>query len=185
MLRLNVDTANDVPYSIPKDNPFVNNAAALDEIWAYGIRNPWRFTFHQGALIVADVGQSKLEEVNIVEKGGNYGWKIMEGDTCFKDEKQSCDKSQFVAPKLTYPRKDGMSITGGKVYTQGSVKGLANRYVYADFILGNIWSVEYPSFQDNRLELASGLNVSAFALDAAGELYLADFANGKIIKIID
>lgn len=184
MLRVDINTDDNTPYSIPAGNPFVNHSKARDEIWAYGIRNPWRFTFHNDTLILADVGQSKLEEVNIIQKGKNYGWKIMEGTECYKgknkEKLQNCDKSQFEAPLITYGREDGLSITGGKVYTKGSMESLTNRYVYADFILGNIWSAKFPSFEDNRLELASGLNISAFTLDLKGELYLADYANGKI-----
>ncbi|MGJ8682303.1 PQQ-dependent sugar dehydrogenase, partial [Paraglaciecola sp.] len=185
MLRIDVNTSDDVPYLVPNTNPFVNNAQAKDEIWAYGIRNPWRFTFHNDYLVLADVGQNTLEEVNLIEKGKNYGWKIMEGDICFKNKKQNCDKSQLELPKITYGREDGMSITGGKVYTQGSIKKLVNRYVYADFILGNIWSVEFPSFTNNRLEIDTDINVSAFALDKKGELFLADYANGKIHKVVE
>lgn len=189
MLRLDINTDDNTPYSVPIDNPFINNDKARDEIWAYGIRNPWRFTFYKEILILADVGQNKLEEVNIIQKGKNYGWKIMEGDECYKgknkDKLKNCDKNQFEAPKITYGREDGLSITGGKVYTKGSIESLTNRYVYADFILGNIWSAKFPSFEDSRLELASGLNVSAFALDAKGELYLADYANGKIHLVVE
>ena len=185
MLRVDIDTPDNVPYTIPADNPFIGDANARDEIWAYGLRNPWRFTFHNSVLILADVGQNQLEEVNVIQKGKNYGWKIMEGNSCYKDKKQRCNKSQFEAPKLTYGRDLGLSITGGKVYTQGRVKALLNRYVYADYVTGNIWSVKYPSFEDNKLELASDLNISAFGLNSQGELFLADFGNGRINMLVE
>ncbi|WP_158969755.1 sorbosone dehydrogenase family protein [Paraglaciecola sp. L3A3] len=185
MLRLDINTPDNVPYQIPSDNPFINDKGSLDEIWAYGIRNPWRFTFYGDSLILADVGQNELEEVNIIHKGKNYGWKIMEGNKCFKDKKQSCDKSQFEPPLLTYGRDDGQSITGGVVYSKGSVKSLVNRYVYADYISGKIWSVNYPSFGDNQLEVDTNIFISSFALDNTGELYFTDFATGKIMKVVN
>ncbi|MCF2950061.1 PQQ-dependent sugar dehydrogenase [Paraglaciecola aquimarina] len=185
VLRVDIDAADNIPYLIPATNPFINNSEAKDEIWAYGIRNPWRFTFHEETLILADVGQNKLEEVNVITKGKNYGWKVMEGNECFKDKKQSCDKSQYEAPKITYGRDQGQSITGGKVYTKGHIKSLASRYIYADFITGKIWSAKYPEFTDNKLEIDTDINVSAFGLDIQGELYLADYANGKIHQIVE
>ncbi|WP_158972681.1 sorbosone dehydrogenase family protein [Paraglaciecola sp. L3A3] len=184
MLRLDINTKDDVPYVVPSDNPFVDKDGFKPEIWAYGIRNPWRFSFADDVLIVADVGQSKVEEVSVVKKGQNMGWNIMEGDLCFKPEK-GCNQKGLTLPKITYPRTEGMSITGGFVYTGKLMTELYNHYIYADFILGGVWASKFPELSAPiKLFDAKGINLSTFALDADGEIYSADFASGDLYQLV-
>ncbi|MGJ8692753.1 MAG: PQQ-dependent sugar dehydrogenase [Thalassotalea sp.] len=184
MLRIDIDTAQHMPYAIPQDNPFINKEDFRPEIWAYGLRNPWRFSFEGSTLIVADVGQSKYEEVSVVEKGQNLGWNIMEGNHCFKPEK-NCVKTSLTLPKLTYNHEEGLSITGGYVYKGKLMPELYNHYIYADFILGGVWSSLFPALnKSNRLFTATGINLSTFALDASGEIYSADFATSDIYQLV-
>lgn len=184
MLRIDINTEDKVPYVIPSDNPFVDQAPIHPEIWAYGLRNPWRFSFNGETLIVADVGQNKYEEVSVVEKGQNLGWNIMEGQHCFKPKKD-CDKAGLTLPKITYDHKAGLSITGGYVYQGKLMPELFSHYIYADFILGGVWAAAYPSLSaPTKLFNADGINLSAFALDAKGEIYAADFASGDIYQLV-
>ncbi|WP_111977529.1 PQQ-dependent sugar dehydrogenase [Algibacillus agarilyticus] len=184
MLRIDINTPQDTPYAIPKDNPFVGKAGFRPEIWAYGVRNPWRFSFAGETLIVADVGQSKSEEVSVVKKGQNLGWNIMEGNHCFKPKK-ACDQTALTLPKLTYGRDDGLSITGGYVYKGKLIPELYNHYIYADFILGGVWSSAFPALNSStKLFTATGINLSTFALDAKGEIYSADYASGDIYQFV-
>jgi len=183
MLRIDVDTPDNVPYLVPKDNPFLNQSNFQPEIWAYGLRNPWRFSFHQNSLIVADVGQHKYEEVSIVEKGQNMGWNIMEATHCFKPKK-NCDTKNLALPKLEYGREDGRSITGGYVY-QGTLNpSLKNHYVYGDFASGNIWRVNYPDFSSPTRILSDQGNLSTFAIDNKGEIYVAGFGKGVVYQLV-
>ena len=189
MLRIDVDNASDgEPYGIPVDNPFVGSAGARPELWAYGLRNPWRFSFDRetGDLWIADVGQNAFEEVNVQpaeSKGGeDYGWNIMEADSCYNDAAptsplETCDEQGLVKPVLEYSHDVGQSITGGYVYRGEAVPALQGRYVYGDFGSGIIWSAvaqKGGSYQSSTL-LDSGLNVVAFGEDETGELYVADF----------
>lgn len=184
MLRIDINTEDKIAYAIPADNPFIGKDGFRPEIWAYGIRNPWRFSFAGETLIVADVGQSKVEEVSVVERGDNLGWKIMEGNICFEPEK-NCDQKGLVLPKVTYDHDEGLSITGGYVYTGKLMPKLHNHYIYADFILGGVWATSFPEFSTPvKLFDAKGINLSTFALDAKGELYSADFASGDIYQFI-
>ena len=184
MLRIDINTSKEVPYTIPQDNPFLNMPEYRPEIWAYGLRNPWRFSFEGENLIVADVGQNKYEEVSVVKKAQNLGWNITEGNHCFKPKKD-CDKSSITLPKLTYGRDDGQSITGGYVYKGKLIPELYNHYIYADFILGGVWSSAFPELNtSNKLFNADGINLSTFALDSKGEIYSADFASGDIYQFV-
>lgn len=132
MLRIDVDGAE--PYAIPDDNPFLDTEAR-DEIWAYGLRNPWRFSFDRGGnndLFCADVGQSSREEINIITRGGNYGWRITEGTLCFNPS-SNCDTTDIIFPVAEYGRNLGVSVTGGFVYRGSEFSSLVGRYVFADF----------------------------------------------------
>ena len=116
ILRINVQDATiKKPYQIPNDNPFIDNNNFRNEIWAYGLRNPWRMSFdhESGKLFVGDVGQNEFEEINIIKKGGNYGWSIMEGKHCYSEININCNKTEFILPILEYSHKEGCSITGG------------------------------------------------------------------------
>ena len=181
MLRIDINS-DDKPYLVPSDNPFINKTDVLPEIWAYGLRNPWRFSFApDGQLIAADVGQNLYEEVSIIEKGQNYGWNIMEAEYCFKP-KESCDKTGLTLPVISYPRDQGVSITGGFVYTGEKIPALKSHYIYADFIFGNIWATKYPTFEQPVKIFSGSYQFATFAQDAAGEIYVADFSTGKIYQ---
>ncbi len=183
MLRIDINTPDDIPYGIPQDNPFIKQANFKPEIWAYGLRNPWRFSFDGNTLIVADVGQHKYEEISIVEKGHNMGWNIMEATHCF-EPKNNCDTQGLSQPKFEYGRSEGQSITGGYVY-QGSLNtDLKNKYIYGDFVSGNIWSVNYPEFTSATKILSKQGNLSTFAIDSQGEIYVAKYGKGIVYKLV-
>jgi glucose/arabinose dehydrogenase len=186
MLRIDVDAAQG--YAIPKDNPFVGKPGVRPEIWAYGMRNPWRFTFDpRGRLIAADVGQDSWEEVDIVPAGANMGWKVREAAHCFAP-KQGCPKEGMVDPIFEYGRDSGQSITGGHVYLGERVPGLRGRYVVGDFVSGRVWALELPDSPDQPAK-SEELGVfphafSAFARAPDGELYALDFARGLILQLL-
>lgn len=187
ILRIDVHKEeNGKPYGIPKDNPF--NASAegfLPEIYAYGLRNPWRFSFDnkRNLLIVADVGQNKLEEIDLIVNGGNYGWNVFEGTSPYKAN-PSVDTDTLIMPIYEYPRNEGKSITGGYVYYGTKNKSLIGTYIYGDFVSGKIWALWF----DNTMKvtnydlLSSGLNISSFGLDEEGEIYIVNFS-GKIYSL--
>ncbi len=169
-------------FSIPPDNPFVGRSGR-DEIWAFGLRNPWRMSFDTKTHILwaADVGQDEIEEIDIIEKGKNYGWNLMEGNTCYKNP--SCDSSGLSMPVFQYNHSSGVSITGGFVYRGKKLYGLIGKYIYTDFLSGNIWAIESDSTDTyvNSLLMKSGLNVSSFGVDRDQEIYLCSF-DGKIYR---
>lgn len=189
MLRLDVDReADGKGYAVPVDNPFVGQAGFAPEIWAYGFRNPWRYAFSRdGKLIVADVGQDRFEEIDLVVRGGNYGWNVREARHCFEDE--ACTAAGFVDPFYEYDRTDGRSITGGYVYAGDAVPALRGKYVFGDFISGGMWAVDVPSVDAPATPMpvtALGkrpILISTFGQDAAGEIYVADFSGGTVLKI--
>ncbi|GAB5518325.1 MAG: hypothetical protein RhofKO_05760 [Rhodothermales bacterium] len=174
VLRINVDQAE--PYTIPSDNPFVGNLeGAREEIWAYGLRNPWRFSFDAvtGQLWLADVGQNAYEEVNIIERGGNYGWDHREGPGCFEPQ-TGCLKDGFVAPRYSYPHTEGRSITGGHVYRGTRVPEMAGRYVFADYVTGRIWSIDADEATNNATLFDQRIfSISTFGVDEQGTIYAA------------
>jgi len=186
MLRIDVD--NGEPYTIPEDNPFVETEGAAPETWAYGLRNPWRFSFDRetGDLWIADVGQSAFEEVNRQPAdstgGENYGWDITEGSSCFNEDDaraplESCDTEGLTGPVLEYPHSEGQSVTGGYVYRGEAIPELGGHYVFGDFVSGTIWGAapaEGGGYASTPL-VESGFNVVTFGEDEAGELYVADF----------
>lgn len=172
-------------YGIPSDNPFAgNNQGYREEIYAYGLRNPWRFCFdpETDMLLAADVGQNKFEEVDIIENGGNYGWNTMEGFHCF-DPSSDCDKKGLSLPVMEYAREEGVSITGGYVYRGPSVSQLEGKYIYGDFVSGNIWTLDFTdkSHPVNTKILKAPFPISSFGVDQNEELYICGF-DGKIYK---
>ena len=185
ILRIDVDAAeNGLPYAIPSDNPFVATAEARDEIYAYGLRNPWRFSFdvQTNTLWAGDVGQNAFEEIDVIENGGNYGWNITEGNSCFKAS--TCDTNGLIAPVFEYDQSaNDRSITGGYVYRGTAVNALQGLYVYGDFISGRIWSLSTALEAEltNTLVAETGLNIASFGTDAANELYICAF-DGSIYK---
>ena len=191
MLRLDVNQS--LPYEIPAANPLQgdknSNLAGISgraEIYAWGFRNPWRWSFDRltGDLWLADVGQNLWEEVDRVKQGGNYGWNEMEGLHCFASS--SCEKSKFQPPVLEYDHENGRcSITGGYVYRGKKLKSLYGRYVYGDYCSGEIWSFSVDSIEpQTALLLNTDMNISSFAEDHNGELYVIDI-NGHIYQLSD
>ena len=168
----------------PDDNPFVKSAGARPEIWAYGLRNPWRFSFDRGtgALWAADVGQDAWEEVDVIVKGGNYGWRVYEG-TADYDNPQRRPASAFMAPVATYGRRDGCSVTGGYVYRGKAVPAMQGQYLYADFCTGNVWALPAGKPQRHGRPIAKVESPSSFGEDHAGELYITSF-DGRLYRLV-
>lgn len=186
---LRLDVSGDAGYAVPPSNPFVDREGARDEIWAYGLRNPWRFSFDRetGDLYIADVGQDAYEEVNFVAAGTgaglNYGWKVMEGLHCY--EASDCDQAGLTLPVIEYPHGPqwGTSITGGYVYRGSDVPALQGSYVFADFVSGRVWSASAEGGWAPKPLFETGFNVSTFGEDAAGELYVAAYDSGMIYRV--
>jgi glucose/arabinose dehydrogenase len=210
MLRIdvNVPDSDSRGYRVPEDNPFVDRQpiAALGEIWAFGLRNPWRYNFDDwthggtGALVIADVGQSAHEEVNwepFGAGGRNYGWRLREGRAGY-DARTAAAYLPLTEPIHDYPRTEGMSITGGFVYRGAALNPMFNgRYFFADYVAGRIYTigVTLDERQEARavdlLELTDWLGgsnelglISAFGVDADAELYLVSYSRGRILKIV-
>ena len=179
ILRINIDVADSIQYSIPADNPFFGNDSSWrEEIFAYGLRNPWRFSFDSetGQLFCADVGQNAYEEIDLIESGKNYGWNIMEGFHCFNAA--SCNDSGLTMPIWEYPHNGGhRSVTGGYVYRGTKIPGLFGKYIYADFLTGEIWALQYDNQNgaQNEFLLDSGISIASFGVDQNNELYICAF----------
>lgn len=188
LLRLDVDN---IPgqAGIPGDNPFVNDDSRRNEIWAWGLRNPWRFSFDRltGDLFIADVGQNLWEEINLQSAespgGLNYGWNIMEGNHCFNA--QECSAEGFELPIFEYPHAEGCSVTGGYIYRGEQFLALYGNYFLGDFCQGTIWRL-FPN-QDGSWSAAVVLDtnhvISSFGEDAQGELYLTDHTTGSLYQL--
>jgi glucose/arabinose dehydrogenase len=186
LLRIDVDSGD--PYGIPDDNPFANGGGA-PEVWAFGVRNPWRFSFDAKTddLWIADVGQGDFEEINRTptdRSGLNYGWNIMEGDRCF--EGSGCDRSDKVLPISGYTHELGCSVTGGYVYRGAESPALTGGYIFGDYCSGTIWGIDAraSNFTTPQELLESGLSISSFGLDEEGELYLTDLSEGGLYKVV-
>lgn len=187
ILRIDVDSGD--PYSIPPDNPFVNGGGA-PEVWAYGLRNPWRFAIDavDEMVYIADVGHADQEEVNVVplaEGGHNFGWSDVEGTRCF--HVQDCDLSLYTSPAITYTHEEGLSITGGFVYRGNEIPELRGTYFYSDWVNQWIRSFKYVDGQVTEEkewteELGGPVGQpNSYGLDGHGELYLVTYA-GQIYK---
>ena len=181
ILRIDVDGAP--PYAIPSDNPFAR-AGGRPEIFASGVRNPWRFSFDRatGALWLADVGQNKWEEIDLVTRGGNYGWRIMEGKHCFLPEKD-CHIEGLTMPVSEYGHDQGRcSVTGGYVYRGRNLPALQGSYLFGDYCSGEIFAVsvgnDVAAGSEPRLLRRSGMRISSFGEDEAGEVYVVDHRGG-------
>ncbi len=171
-------------YGIPADNPFISNSNAIPEIYAYGMRNPWRMSFdtETGKLWCGDVGQNAFEEIDIIEKGGNYGWNDMEGLHTYKSGKNSPD---YKAPVLELPQSGGdKSITGGHVYRGTKIPTLKGKYIFADYVSGRIYAIteDTEGKFSNELLLDQDQNIAAFGVDEKNEIYICAF-DGKIYTL--
>ena len=193
MLRLDVTTDPSQPYLIPPDNPWVaadwNGADVRDEIWAIGLRNPWRYSFDRqsGDLWIADVGQNQYEEVNYIPAGHpgglNFGWPLMEGQHCTSG--QTCDRQDFYLPVAEYDHSGHCSVTGGYVYRGSQFPELQGLYFYGDYCSGVIWAM-WPDGQggwNNGQLLDSDGTISSFGEDEAGELYVTDLSKGTLTHL--
>jgi len=189
ILRIDVNkSSGGKKYSIPPDNPFSGNAKGYrEEIFAYGLRNASRFNFDNetGRLWAGDVGQNEIEEIDIVEKGGNYGWRIMEAEKCFKP--QNCNKENLILPVWSYRQgaSTGRSITGGYVCHDKNLRGLEGKYVYGDFVSGNIWALSYSGKKAIKNELLATLSdgLSSFGEDEKKNLYVLAYSRGKVYRL--
>jgi glucose/arabinose dehydrogenase len=196
VLRIDVgripDDGNDAPaYAIPSDNPFADGTVAAPEVFAFGLRNPWRFSFDRatGELWIADVGQGSWEEVNRLDPstdaGANFGWNVAEGAHCYRVA--GCSTDGMVAPVAEYGHDRGCSVTGGFVYRGRAIEGLAGWYLFSDYCSGILFGVPSDTDGSNlepRQLLATGRNVVAFGEDADGELYLVDIGSGELVRLV-
>jgi len=190
MLRIDVDKKdNGREYAIPDDNPFIGKSGTRPEIWAYGLRNPWRFSFDaaNGMLFVADVGQNAIEEIDVIQKGGNYGWRVMEGNICTPGIDEDCNKDDsFIAPIDTYSHDEGRSVTGGYVYRGKDIPDLCGVYLYADYVSRALWGIrtDGKTLGSKRKLMTLPGNPSSFGEDADREIYILDHRGGKLLRLI-
>jgi len=181
ILRINVDLPSQGRnYSIPADNPYFGNALGYkEEIYAYGFRNPWRFSFDSptGRIWVGDVGQDQREEIDIVGKGKNYGWNIIEGTLTYSSGSQV----GLELPVLEYSHAEGIAVIGGYVYHGSTLTGLNSKYIYGDYGSGKVWALQYDgvAMPVNTLMSDTSLNISSFGIDENKELYICSL-DGKI-----
>ena len=187
IIRIDVDNiSNDLNYSIPSDNPFVEDLSVRDEIYAYGLRNMWRFSWEPVTDLLwgADVGQYNWEEIDIIYPGLNYGWNTMEGNHCYPAG-TSCSSEGFEPPVFEYALYvDGVcSVTGGHVYRGTEIFSLYGKYIYGDWCTGDIWALTYSDDGNHVNEhlMQSGINITSFGLDQDNELLIC--ANAKIYKL--
>ena len=172
---LRIDVSGAKGYAVPRDNPFAApSGGGRGEIWAYGLRNPWRFDFDAatGRLWLSDVGQETWEEVDLILPGGNYGWNTMEGPVCFKPS-SGCNQDGLILPRASYSHDGGTcSITGGYVYHGASMPELDGWYVYGDYCSKKVWALNTADASDPVLLTTSGTGITAFGKDASGEIYI-------------
>ena len=182
------------PYGIPGGNPFALGGGGREEVWAYGLRNPWRFSFDRrtGDLWIGDVGQHELEEINVhpsaMSGAANFGWNIMEGSRCY--EAPDCDTDGLVLPVTEYPTSLGCAVTGGYVYRGRRFPQMRGAYLFADYCAGQIWGLDaaeegvYDGAVEHRELLDTGLSISSFGEDELGELYVTDLAGGGVHRVV-
>jgi len=179
-LRIDVDQQR--PYSIPPDNP-LTKGQGQPEIFAWGLRNPWRFSFDRetGELWAGDVGQNEWEEIDVIQKGKNYGWRVVEGTHCFNPDTHCRKGRNFVDPVTEYAHEQGRcSVTGGYVYRGTKIPALLGTYVFGDFCSGEIWGYREG---ETQLLRSTDLRISSFGEDWEGELYVVDHG-GEIFRIV-
>jgi uncharacterized repeat protein (TIGR03806 family) len=188
LLRIDVDRPDQgKTYSVPRDNPFVDMKGARPEVWAYGLRQPWRYSFDSktGDLWVGEVGQDLWEMVYKIEKGGNYGWSVMEGTHPFRPERKR-GPTPILPPVIEHSHTDFRSLTGGYVYHGKRLPELEGAYIYGDFDTGRVWSFRYDGKKvSDHMELVdTPYRIVSFGEDAAGEIYFVDFIGGQIHRLV-
>jgi glucose/arabinose dehydrogenase len=190
ILRVDVNGTAKGNYGIPADNPFATNTQGnLTEIYAYGLRNPWRISFdmENTRLFAGDVGQDEREEIDIITKGGNYGWRLKEGVDCYNPG-SNCNREGLVEPIHDYSQSNGdKSITGGYVYRGKSIPALVGKYIYGDYVSGRIWALELngDTKKENTLLLEKQGFISSFGQDINGEVYFLNYSDGKVMKLVN
>ena len=189
IIRIDVnDIDSATPYRIPPDNPFLGIAGVRPEIWAYGLRNPWRMAFDplSGLLWVGDVGQDQVEEIAVVEAGQNHGWNIFEGDQCFRSDDDCAALTDAVAPLAVYGHDEGCSVTGGMVYRGDALPHLSGVYIFGDYCSGTIWGLRPDDSAKTgwarEVILETDQLIASFAIDNKGEIYVLAF-NAPILKL--
>lgn len=190
LLRIDVDSrSNGRPYGIPDGNPFAGSGRGRAEIWAYGLRNPWRFSFDPATddLWIGDVGQDRLDEIDRApsdEGGLNYGWDVMEGSRCFEPP-SGCDRAGLTPPIAEYGQDLGCSLTGGHVYRGNEFPDLVGGYFFGDYCSGRVWVLDAARPRADIVELAdTDIAVSSFGEDERGELYVSDLS-GRVLRLVD
>jgi hypothetical protein len=184
ILRIDVDHGK--PYAVPPDNPFVGRAGARPEIWITGVRNPWRIAFDpRGRLVIGDVGQNRFEEIDLATGGENFGWNIREADHCFAPA-EGCPTGGLVDPIWSYPRDEGVSVTGGVVWTAAGP--LSGEYLFADYGSGRLWALDLPD-ERRRVDHVTALgrfaiSPTAFARAPDGTVWVTDFRQGAVFAIV-
>jgi len=195
VLRIDVDHApsEGVGYAIPADNPFVDTAGAMPEIWLTGLRNPWRLRFDRatGDLWIGDVGQGAWEEIDRAPAGVgglDFGWNLVEGTHCYPSGQAACDEPGTTLPVSEYGHDQGCSVVGGTVYRGEAQPVLRGWYLFADYCSGRVWAIDAAAaasaFQPPALVFESGRNISAIAEDATGELVATDIGSGELLRIV-
>jgi glucose/arabinose dehydrogenase len=181
---LRIDVSGGLPYTIPESNPFVAREGARGEIWAYGLRNPWRFTFDRatGDMWIGDVGDATWEEVDLIpassQGGENFGWPYYEGDQC--NDQQHCNDPGLVAPMVTYDHNMNCAVMGGYVYRGPSAPDLVGSYLYGDLCTGGVFTLR----DGKRVELGyQPIKISSFGEDTSGDVYVCDLQGGVIYRI--
>jgi glucose/arabinose dehydrogenase len=194
LLRIDVEVGVD-PYLVPTTNPYTQTVGYQGEIWALGLRNPWRYSFDRqtGDLYIGDVGQNTQEEVDFQPAsshgGENYGWNTLEGNLCYNPSINCVPPALYASPVAVYDHgtndSNGCSITGGAVYRGTTYPRLQGTYLYGDYCRGKIWGLKYSNGWHYRQMLDTNLSISTFGEDEAGNLYLADLSSGVIYQISD
>lgn len=188
VIRIDVSAPSEAPpYAIPSDNPFVGQAGARGEIWAYGLRNPWRTSFDAktGELWVGDVGQGDIEEIDILRAGQNYGWNITEGDECY--QAATCDRAGLVDPVAVYSHEGSRcSVTGGVVARRAAATSVEGAYIYGDFCSGDLWAISAERAEDGvePVLIASGLGNIASIAQVGNQVYILTFGQ-SLQRLVD
>jgi glucose/arabinose dehydrogenase len=192
---LRLDVSDPGAYTVPPDNPFADGSGGAPEVYLYGLRNPWRFSFdpETGLLWIADVGQDAYEEIDRIDPaadgGANLGWNLMEGSHCFADA--ACRSDGLVTPLAEYGHDQGCSVSGGYVYRGGSIDGLRGWYLFGDYCTGLLFGIRSDAEAADgggalapRVLLETGRSISSFGTDSSGDLYFTDIGGGALLRIV-
>jgi len=190
LLRIDVESGA-VPYGVPPTNPFLDNAGYRPEIWALGLRNPWRFSFDRGTgdLYIGDVGQNNFEEIDFQAAGDlvgrNYGWNLVEGDSCYPFGTVGCNRTGLALPVFVYAHVPECSVTGGHVYRGSAIPSLRGVYLFGDLCSGRIWGIrKNGAAWDNAVLATTTLTISTFGEDEPGNVYVVNYATGDLLQIL-